>query len=334
MFFRDELEGESMATDIETKRCFVISPIGEDASETRKRADLVLKHIIKPAALDAGYLAERADEIDKPGLITSQVIQRVVSDPLVIADLTEMNPNVFYELALRHAFRKPLVQIIQKGERIPFDVAGTRTIHVDHRDLDSVASAKDEIIKQIKSLEKDPEDIESPISVSLDLQHLRQSDNPEDRSLAEILSELSEMRLALSKISETSSNETQMMMRELRGILLDAPEFGAERSKKKNLERYLFRFAEMASVQSSGPERAMAYGAMATLFRDRAPWIYEAAMEVYKIMLFGTKAKADEAEHKFKQVVRMTMETPIGRDLFEPDRHGFPAMEMLHFFAR
>ena len=108
--------------------CFVISPIGESDSDTRKRADQILRHVIKPAVEQCGYIATRADEIDQPGIITSQVIQRVVEDPLVVADLTERNPNVFYELAIRHALRKPLVQIIKKGEQIPFDVAATRTV--------------------------------------------------------------------------------------------------------------------------------------------------------------------------------------------------------------
>jgi hypothetical protein len=72
---------------------------------------------------------------------------------LVIADLTGRNPNVFYELALRHTIKKLLLQIINKGEDIPFDVAGMRTISVDHHDLDSVEDAKKDIIKQIKSVE-------------------------------------------------------------------------------------------------------------------------------------------------------------------------------------
>jgi len=126
-------------------------------------------------------------------MITSQVIQRIVDDSLVVADLTERNPNVFYELAIRHAIRKPLVQIIKKGEQIPFDVAGTRTIHVDHHDLDSVESAKNEIIDKIRSLEKNPSNLETPISVSLDLQMLRQSENPEQRSLVDILSMMSDI---------------------------------------------------------------------------------------------------------------------------------------------
>ena len=92
-----------MIEDEDKKSCFVIAPIGEAESDTRKRSDQVLRHIIRPAVEVCGYQAIRADEIDKPGVITSQVIQHVVGDPLVVADLTETNPNVFYELAIRHA---------------------------------------------------------------------------------------------------------------------------------------------------------------------------------------------------------------------------------------
>lgn len=203
------------------KDCFVIAPIGEADSETRKRSDQVLKHVISPAVDECGYKATRADQISEPGMITSQVIQHIVEDPLVIADLTERNPNVFYELAIRHAIRKPLVQLIKKGEQIPFDVAGTRTIHLDHRDLDSVEEAKKEIIAQVKSLEKDSSTLETPISVSLDLQILRQSDNPEQRSLADVLSVISELRNSvvaiekrLENVQQTSSALTYMIERE------------------------------------------------------------------------------------------------------------------------
>jgi hypothetical protein len=153
------------------KNCFIISPIGEEVSEIRKRADQVFKHILTPAAQSCGYDPIRADKISEPGIITSQVIQHIVDDPLVIADLTGMNPNVFYELAIRHAIRRPLVQIVNKGDKIPFDVAGMRTIPVDHHDLDSVEEAKAEIQKQIKAVEgKEPDQIESPISVSVEIQ--------------------------------------------------------------------------------------------------------------------------------------------------------------------
>jgi hypothetical protein len=55
------------------------------------------------------------------------------------ADQETRNPNVFYELAIRHATVKPVIQIIHRSEPIPFDVAGNWTIQFDHHDLDSSA---------------------------------------------------------------------------------------------------------------------------------------------------------------------------------------------------
>lgn len=200
-----------------TKACFVIAPIGEPESDTRKRSDQVLKHIIRPAAKDHGYIAVRADEISEPGIITSQVIQRIVDDPLVIADLTDKNPNVFYELALRHALRKPLVQIIRKGDSIPFDVAGMRTIPVDHHDLDSVEEAKQEIGRQIEAVTRSAAKIETPISVAVELQSLRQSDDPEQRSLADLVGAVSDLRVAVAgiekRLTENDAPGSQALLR-------------------------------------------------------------------------------------------------------------------------
>lgn len=184
------------------KICFVIAPIGAEGSTDRVRSDQVLKHIITPAAFECGYDSLRADKISEPGLITSQVIQHIVTDPLVIADLSGHNPNVFYELALRHALKKPVVQIIQATEKIPFDLAASRTIFVDHHDLDSAAKAKEEIIKQIRSVEQNPTDVDTPISVAVELQSLRQSDNPLEKSNAEILTTLQALRNMVEELRE------------------------------------------------------------------------------------------------------------------------------------
>ena len=189
------------------KNCFVIAPIGDPNSETRKRSDQILNHVIKHAVSKHGYKAVRADEIDKPGRITNQVIQHVVNAPLVIADLTEGNPNVFYELAIRHVIRKPYIQLMKMGEKLPFDVADLRTIYIDHKDLDSVEEAKNKIAEQIIELEKDTSDIETPISMSLDHQILKQSRKPEQRSIADLVSQLSTIRFDLQEIGAKIDNQ-------------------------------------------------------------------------------------------------------------------------------
>ncbi|MBM4329771.1 MAG: hypothetical protein FJ117_00875 [Deltaproteobacteria bacterium] len=207
---------------MEEKICFFIAPIGDPGTEIRKRSDQILKYLIEPVAMTCGYKAIRADKISEPGIITSQVIQHVIDDPMVVADLTGWNPNVFYELAIRHTFRKPYVQIIQKGERIPFDVSGIRTVEVDHHDLDSVEEAKGEITRQMKSMERPEKVIESPISATIDLDTLRKSERPEQRQMADILTALAELRTGQSAIEKRITDQ----------------------------ERYFFKDREFASVLS------------------------------------------------------------------------------------
>jgi hypothetical protein len=189
---------EAKAKSTENKLCFFIAPIGDPDTDVRKRSDQVLKHVVRPAALICGFEARRADEISEPGIITTQIIQHIIDDAMVIADLTGKNPNVFYELAIRHALRKPYAQIIQKGDRIPFDVAAVRTIEVDHRDLDSVDAAKEELTKQMQSMQGKNK-IDSPISVAVDLELLRDSDNPEQRQLADVLTGVTELKSVIEK---------------------------------------------------------------------------------------------------------------------------------------
>lgn len=186
------------------KSCLVISPIGEEETEVRQRSNKVLKHIIEPVAYECGYQAIRADKISEPGIITSQIIGRLLNDDLVIADLTGMNANVYYELAVRHAIKKAVVQIIHQGDKIPFDVSMTRTISFDYRDLDSVAYCKEELKKQIENVEKDPSKVDSPISAAIDLQTLSRSDNILEKTNAEIINLLQDIKSSMGRLKYIS----------------------------------------------------------------------------------------------------------------------------------
>lgn len=101
----------------ESKQCFAISPIGDDETDIRRRSDDVYDFILTPVAEEKGYFITRSDRMEKPGIITDQVIEKLIESELVIADLTGHNPNVFYELAIRHMVKKPLVQIIYSKEK-------------------------------------------------------------------------------------------------------------------------------------------------------------------------------------------------------------------------
>lgn len=172
------------------KNCFIICPLGENESDVRKRADKVLKHIINPVLEKYRYNSIRADKIPKAGIISTQIINLLIDSELVIADLTGGNPNVFYELAIRHASRKPFIQILDKGEKIPFDVYGVRNINIDLSDPDNVESAKNELENQIKEVENG-HIADSPISVATSVKIL-QSDNEITEKLLEKLDSITD----------------------------------------------------------------------------------------------------------------------------------------------
>jgi hypothetical protein len=177
-----------------TKICFFIAPIGEEGSQDRDRSDQVRDYIVKPIGEKFGYHVIRADEISKSGIITSQVIEYLFESPLVVAYLATGNPNVFYELALRHAVRKPFVQVIEEGQKIPFDVSALRTIQLKYGDYRSLEECKSELYKQIESLEKNPDEVDSPVSQAIDVKALRDSNKPIEQSLARLMEMVEALR--------------------------------------------------------------------------------------------------------------------------------------------
>ncbi|MGY3642715.1 hypothetical protein [Pseudomonas sp. PK-RTE-24] len=152
-----------------SKICFYITPIGSEESIERKHADLFMSSLVQPALEELGLTVVRADHIGDPGMITTQVLEYLKRSKLAIADLSYLNPNVFYEVALRHALRLPVVQIIRKSDRLPFDVNQSRTLVFDTTDIYSLIpklqTYRAEIANQARKAIDDPESVGNPISI-------------------------------------------------------------------------------------------------------------------------------------------------------------------------
>lgn len=144
------------------RKCFFISPIGDENSETRKISDKVYKYIVMPVCSDVDITPERADQINQADVINNTIIEKLRTADIVIADITNHNPNVFYEVGYRAAIGKPIIYIKSSGEKIPFDIANVRVFDYNVNDLDSVEEIKTRLQKTIEYFsfeeEKEPFD--------------------------------------------------------------------------------------------------------------------------------------------------------------------------------
>ena len=151
------------------KTCFYITPIGDENTEHRQHADFMMTYVIEPALKEFGLKVVRADQMGKPGMIGKQVIESILRSRLVIADLSFHNPNVFYELCLRHTTRLPTVQIIRASDKVPFDLNQYRTIPIETGNAytlyPKLQTYTAQVANQVRRALQDSESGDNPISL-------------------------------------------------------------------------------------------------------------------------------------------------------------------------
>ncbi|MGW6616968.1 hypothetical protein ACWGA0_26410 [Streptomyces erythrochromogenes] len=137
-------------------RCFVIGPIGnrfapvgDPARQTYEDSLQVLEDVIQAACQKVGLDPIRADQIAVAGEITEQVFRHIYEDEIVIADVSGGNPNVMYELGLRHTTGKLTIQIGEFGQ-LPFDLNTIRTIQFS-RSPRGIIDARNELEKALQA---------------------------------------------------------------------------------------------------------------------------------------------------------------------------------------
>jgi hypothetical protein len=123
---------------------FFVTQVGSEGSPERARADEVSDFILAPVAAEFDLTVHRADRDPTPGQITSQVVRRLLDARLVVADLTGRNPNVYYELGVAHAFKRPVILLADSIARsVSFDVQNEKTITIGDDGRIGVSQAED-----------------------------------------------------------------------------------------------------------------------------------------------------------------------------------------------
>jgi hypothetical protein len=165
-----------------TKTCFVIGPISDVEGYDVGHFALVYAHLIKPACALAGYDAVRSDDGRGANDIVIGILRKILTSDIVLCDLSSKNPNVMYELGIRHAFNKPVVLIKDHKTARVFDIQGLRTYEYDEnlrvdrvqKDIQQVSEAlhatatasKDDVNSMLQLLGVRAAEISEPIELS------------------------------------------------------------------------------------------------------------------------------------------------------------------------
>ena len=150
-----------------SENCFVIMPIGTQSYEGIEYTEQKLKerydNLIKDAILKAKPSMEitRADDISMPGSITNDIFTRIMYSQYVIADISLPNPNVFYELGLRHAIRPGTILVKDKNiTNKVFDISHLRYIEYENSPT-GLKNLTEQFIKTFNWMETTPNRIDN-----------------------------------------------------------------------------------------------------------------------------------------------------------------------------
>jgi hypothetical protein len=114
-----------ISDEVDEKLCFVLMPFSPP-----KLTD-IYKRYVKTPVQELGMRCERADDISKPGVVMTDIWAYINRAAAIVAELTDRNANVFYELGMAHVLGKDVISIRQSGTDIPFNVHGVRHIIYD-----------------------------------------------------------------------------------------------------------------------------------------------------------------------------------------------------------
>jgi cold shock CspA family protein len=154
----DKSDDEQVKDAEHLKHCFVVMPFGRDTREARWFRGWY-ETVIQPAVIRSGFDPVLSATERAPNAINDEIRAHLVFDPMVVVDLggasadDSPNPNVMYELGIRHALNLPLVMMSWDGQRLPFDISNQRVI-IGRRELLDIEPTKEHLVSFIESARK------------------------------------------------------------------------------------------------------------------------------------------------------------------------------------
>ncbi|MFF0487941.1 tetratricopeptide repeat protein [Nocardia sp. NPDC004068] len=235
-------------------------------------ADDLLELIIQPALEKFDFRVVRADKIASAGLITAEILELVQSAELCIIDLTGHNANVFYECGRRHENARPFIQLIKRGEKLPFDVAGIRTIHYDLTNPRTVYETQQEVRRYVEAVtQSESGSLQTGVSVA----SLAEAIDRLERKMDRLAATRSAMTQAsdfvqrdakadpFSRLRKTRASTSRALMTALiNGNLDQASEHLADLRERQGLTHSVVSFAALLGSYGEDTARAILFEAL------------------------------------------------------------------------
>ena len=192
----------------------MISTVYEEGTRERNNFDDKIRYMIKPVLDELDYQMVLADERYIVGLISAKTIKEIINSDIVIADISDNNPNVFYEIAIRNSLNKPLIILKQPVQGQLFDIDEERTLSVD----DSSPRLWHETIMklklQIQKVEKDKTSASYSILSDFGFSHKLIHDASSESEFLGIVEELKkEIRKIRALDAKNDESEGKMMLK-------------------------------------------------------------------------------------------------------------------------
>ena len=189
--------------------CFMIMPISTPDDYEPDHFDKIKNQLFIPAIRDAGYEPDRVDDNKGSSVIPLNIFEKLINAPMAICDLSSRNPNVLYELGIRHAFDMPVVLVKDIETPRIFDINIINTI--DYRK----SRLYDEIIEDRKKITEAIKETKAKFKTAYSLLHILKMQEKLDADKAS----LPENDIKGSEVNEFRLNQIQNSINTLTNLV-------------------------------------------------------------------------------------------------------------------
>ena len=190
-----------------TKLCYVIMPFSDTDSCRAGQWTMIFNGLIKPAVEEAGlgYTCVRSKA--RTGNIIKKIVQDLYSANVVIADLTDKKPNVFYELGVRHTLRHRTILIAQSRDDISSDLDGYASHEYNWNTEPGQEQFRANIRDSLQHIEEDPDRSDNPVSDFLHERSIRIFEFQREENTRKLSALIGEIRHIKSLLEQEARQE-------------------------------------------------------------------------------------------------------------------------------